>query len=232
MKLTPHELRTVEFRERWRGYDPDEVDDFLERLAAGLEQLNERGALNGDAAVQRTLVLAQRTAEAAVAEADERARAIIDAALEESRRIAADRERPIRDDIASLEAVRDALQAEIDGLERRLEEERDRVRAVVAGLAAALDQPFVAGPAAGPEDTAPPDEGRAPDAGVPVVIDLVAAAADADDAGDDAVEEAPGELESPGAALSVTRRPAATGAAEPVDWRALAHRLRKRLLTG
>src|SRR5947208_12398527 len=110
MKLTAQELRTVEFRERWRGYDPDQVDDFLERVAAGLEQLTERGALNGDAAVQRTLVLAQRTAEAAVAEAEERGRVLVEAAMDESRRVAAERERPIRDDIASLEAVRDALQ--------------------------------------------------------------------------------------------------------------------------
>src|SRR5437660_814512 len=98
MELTAHELRTVEFRERWRGYDPDEVDDLLERVAAALEQLSRRGGVDGDEAVQRTLVLAQRTADAAIAEAEERARAIVEAAAEESRRMASEREQPVRDD--------------------------------------------------------------------------------------------------------------------------------------
>jgi DivIVA domain-containing protein len=42
MELTPEDLREVEFRERFRGYDPDEVDDFLERAAAGLAELRAR----------------------------------------------------------------------------------------------------------------------------------------------------------------------------------------------
>ena len=33
MELTPQRLREVEFKERWRGYDPEEVDDLLERVA-------------------------------------------------------------------------------------------------------------------------------------------------------------------------------------------------------
>ena len=42
MELTPQELREVEFRERWRGYDPDDVDDFLERAAVALDELHDR----------------------------------------------------------------------------------------------------------------------------------------------------------------------------------------------
>ena len=42
MKLTPVLLETQQFPERFRGYDPDSVDDFLERVAAGLSELQER----------------------------------------------------------------------------------------------------------------------------------------------------------------------------------------------
>jgi DivIVA domain-containing protein len=42
MDISPKLLREVEFREQWRGYNPEEVDDFLERLALGLEELQSR----------------------------------------------------------------------------------------------------------------------------------------------------------------------------------------------
>ena len=38
MELTPKLLETQHFPERFRGYDPEAVDDFLERVAAGIER--------------------------------------------------------------------------------------------------------------------------------------------------------------------------------------------------
>ena len=40
MVIEPRTLRQVDFRFRSRGYNPDDVDDFLERLAIGLEALH------------------------------------------------------------------------------------------------------------------------------------------------------------------------------------------------
>ena len=100
MDVTPQLLKEVEFREKFRGYDPDEVDDFLERVGVTLNSLNERvreandqvESANARAAraearardssdiddtLRRTLVLAQRTADAAVAEAKEQAASIV-----------------------------------------------------------------------------------------------------------------------------------------------------------
>jgi DivIVA domain-containing protein len=93
MELTPQRLREVEFKERWRGYDPEEVDDLLERVAAGLEDFEsrvrqateravraEQRASEGsdtDETLRRTLVLAQRTADAAIADAEARARELV-----------------------------------------------------------------------------------------------------------------------------------------------------------
>jgi DivIVA domain-containing protein len=40
--IEPRTLRQVDFRFRSRGYNPDDVDDFLERLAIGLEALHRQ----------------------------------------------------------------------------------------------------------------------------------------------------------------------------------------------
>lgn len=85
MDISPKLLRDVEFREQRKGYSPDQVDDFLERLAVGVGQLQEqlkeataraeeaerrRGEGGADEeGITRTLVLAQRTADAALLEA-------------------------------------------------------------------------------------------------------------------------------------------------------------------
>ena len=100
MDVTPQLLKDVEFREKFRGYDPDEVDDFLERVGVAFAELNDklreagdqvesanartaraearaRDSSEMDDTLRRTLVLAQRTADAAVKEAEEQAAAIV-----------------------------------------------------------------------------------------------------------------------------------------------------------
>ncbi len=42
MELTPKLLETQHFPERFRGYDPEAVDDFLERVAAGIAEMQVR----------------------------------------------------------------------------------------------------------------------------------------------------------------------------------------------
>jgi cell division initiation protein len=45
-KLTPLDIRKQEFPQRFRGYDPDEVDTFLDLIADDAEGLtNERNQL-------------------------------------------------------------------------------------------------------------------------------------------------------------------------------------------
>jgi DivIVA domain-containing protein len=83
-------FQEIEFHERWRGYDPDEVDAYVDRVAKAaavihgrLTELHERvesaesrgGGVAGESeeTLTRTLVLAQRTADAAIAEAREAA---------------------------------------------------------------------------------------------------------------------------------------------------------------
>jgi cell division initiation protein len=182
MDITPQVLKEVKFTERMRGYDRDEVDEFLERVGAGVAQVQNRlrdAADRADAAesraqalgnrseaeetLKRTLVLAQRTADAAVAEANETAarttseaearaaRTIADAeaaaavlraeAEAEVRRVIESTRAPLVEEIKELEQLRNFLHDDIQLLEGHLASQRDRLRAQVADLQRLIDDP-------------------------------------------------------------------------------------------
>jgi DivIVA domain-containing protein len=90
MELTPKVFRDVQFREKLRGgYHPEDVDEFLEQAALGVEALQDKlrqateraqraeqsatEATATDEALKRMLLMAQRTADQAVSEAREEA---------------------------------------------------------------------------------------------------------------------------------------------------------------
>jgi cell division initiation protein len=194
MDVTPQLLHDVEFREAKRGgYNTQDVDEFLERLAVGLErqdaavkearqridaaearaaEAERRAALaeqrasetsDSDDTLKRTLVLAQRTADAAIREAEEQAAKTLSSAQDQAARLLADaqeasaRARAEAEDEArraqqearamvlaemhELEATRDQLRDDVDVLERHLDEQRDRLRQAVRDLQALLDDP-------------------------------------------------------------------------------------------
>jgi cell division initiation protein len=158
MDVSPKTIREVEFREKIRGYNPDDVDEFLERVAAGLEILQERlrqateravraeqrttEAGEGDDVMRRTLVLAQRTADAAMQEAREQAaqlmahaesqaQAVRAEAAEHARRTIEEATREASAQVQRLEAGREHLREEIAALQRHLDGERTRIRAAL-----------------------------------------------------------------------------------------------------
>jgi DivIVA domain-containing protein len=110
MDVTPQLLREVEFREKFRGYDPDQVDELLERAGQQIAQLQGRlrealeraeaaeakatagggGYGETEETLRRTLVLAQRTADAVVAEAEELATRTRKEADDHARRVRAE----------------------------------------------------------------------------------------------------------------------------------------------
>lgn len=166
MDVSPQTIRQVEFRDKLKGYHPDDVDEFLERVAAGLEIMQERLRLATDRAVRaesaatesreddeslrRTLVLAQRTADLAVKEGREQAARIIEAAEseaaamlaaadEEARRTIAGANAQVRADVARLEGARRHLDDDVERLVRYVDEQRARTKALLADAAANLD---------------------------------------------------------------------------------------------
>jgi cell division initiation protein len=151
MDVSPKTLREVEFREKMRGYHPEDVDQFLERVASGMEVLQDRlrqamertqraeqaaAEVGGtDDTLRRTLVLAQRTADLAVQEAREQAARILAGAEQQAQSLLADAEEraqraqddalmETKSELTKLEASRQQLQADVDGLTQWVEEHR------------------------------------------------------------------------------------------------------------
>lgn len=167
MDVSAETIRQVEFREKLRGYHQDDVDEFLERMAAGLEILQERlrevtdravrseqqarDLSEGEEALRRTLVLAQRTADLAVQEANEQAARIVESASaqghsilvnaeEEARRKARELQSQAWADIGRLEAAREQLRQDVAALERYIEEERAKAETAFAEAARQLEK--------------------------------------------------------------------------------------------
>jgi DivIVA domain-containing protein len=131
MDVSPKTLREVEFREKMRGYHPEDVDQFLERVAAGIEVLQDRlrqaieraqraeqaatEAGGNDDALRRTLLLAQRTADLAVQEAREQAAGIVTAAEQQAQSLVGDADQRVRTVVTEAEGRSKAMLADSEG---------------------------------------------------------------------------------------------------------------------
>lgn len=197
MEVAPRTLREVEFREKLRGYNQDDVDEFLERVAAGIEVLQERlrqanervGRAEArltelpedDDTLRRTLMLAQRTADLAVKEAQDQAAdimsraraeaaALVGEAEETNRRLTDEAERGVRAEVTRLADLRGQLEADVESLKSHLETERSRVQRTLTNalhwieenvespLAAPPLHPVDVPPAASPPPAPPPPQ--------------------------------------------------------------------------
>jgi DivIVA domain-containing protein len=157
MDVSAKMLREVEFRDRLRGYDTDEVDEFLEKVAIGVDELaaqlaaaNERvaeaqrqphdgpavlsGGTSGgdDDLLRRTLILAQRTADLAISEAQAEGEQLLQTARGEAEQIIEEAR------TAAIEMRSEAEQGMLDRL-ARLNRERDDLERGLARLVALVD---------------------------------------------------------------------------------------------
>jgi cell division septum initiation protein DivIVA len=158
MDVTPRELRDTDIREGFRGYHRDDVDELLERAASTIEALTERvrqaterlsSADSGtgrnretEEMLQRTLILAQKTADEAIAEAQERSRALLEESESRARSLVSDAEATARriadserqrleSEVVDLASRRDSLTADVDALEKYESEYRSRLRKAI-----------------------------------------------------------------------------------------------------
>ncbi len=139
MDVSPKTLREVEFREKLRGYHPEDVDRFLEEVAGGIEGMQDRlrqaveraqraelaavpapapapsfDTSATDDTLRKTLVLAQRTADLAVQEAREQAARILSSAEQQAQARLADADERAR---RTHEDALSDIRAELAGLE-------------------------------------------------------------------------------------------------------------------
>ena len=198
MTLSPQRIRDTNFKSVRKGFDPAEVDAFVEEVAAALEtaqnettameakaraavarlqELSRQGGDGGGAAsaesadtasgelrahvdesetISRTLLLAQRTADTTVADANAEAdrllvtarddaaasldaaraeaTAMVEAAKADARRAGESERVQVEGEVQALLARRDFLESDVDHLEQHLVAQRERIVEVVAAL--------------------------------------------------------------------------------------------------
>jgi cell division initiation protein len=103
MELTARDIHDKQFHDAWRGYNQEEVDDFLDRVAEVFDVMRrENVALHArvreleqalttsretEEMLKKTLVSAQQAAEEAIAKAQEKANAMVGEAEARAKRI-------------------------------------------------------------------------------------------------------------------------------------------------
>lgn len=134
MRILPVDILEKKFSRRFRGYNPREVDDFLNEVSKSmgdillenaafkeeLEKAKERLAYfeKMEAALRDAIVLAQKTADEAIATAHKKAEVIIEEAEDKARKIidsVQEEKRKIYKEIEELGIQRDNLKAQILG---------------------------------------------------------------------------------------------------------------------
>jgi cell division septum initiation protein DivIVA len=172
MEITARELRDIEIREAFRGYNRDDVNDLLERAAVTIDaateklrQMTERltsaqqdsgRSRETEDILHRTLLLAQRAADEAVAEAQLKSRQMVEDAETQSRRAITEAEtearvrgeserRRVEQEVLELASRRDMLTSDIEVLTRYEREYRERLlRALETDLETLKSRPAVA----------------------------------------------------------------------------------------
>ena len=184
MEMSPQQVRNASFKSAKRGFDPDEVQAFLRDVAESLEAAqNQSTAMEararaavarlqevstarespaepvsaGDAeTISRTLLLAQRTADATVSEAKSEADRIVTAAHQEAattidstremssrlleearseaRQVSEVELKAVQSEVEALVARRDFLESDVEQLEHFLVDQRDRLRQAASSL--------------------------------------------------------------------------------------------------
>ena len=204
--LTPQAITGATFKVVRRGYDQGEVREFLTRVANRIQHLQgeidtlevrSRAALarlqaaepapesplvDHAETISRTLLLAQRTADHTVAQARHDAEEMISQARDTARAEYAEAYHEAQSEVEALSARRDFLAGDVEELERFLDMQRARLSEVAERLMG-----FVAAPIEGLGIGARPVLSSA-DGGSRALGSGAAAAIDAGDAGDDAVD--------------------------------------------
>lgn len=152
MKLTPIDVKSQQFTTRWKGYDPDEVRQFLDMVTADLGELTSENNdlrdevkrlrsdleehIQREKTLRETIVTAQemtreieekasKKAELFLAEAEIKGEKVIDAAHRRAAKIAEETVELRRQRVAVQAALRSTLQSHLRMLDAQDEENRE-----------------------------------------------------------------------------------------------------------
>jgi DivIVA domain-containing protein len=265
MEMSPKAIAAVTFPVVRKGYDPEQVRSFLSQLSRGVEELQNR-ALQAEAkarlsaapvppaepapnmdSITKTLVMAQRTADATLAdareeadgirkEASERAESILaEAKAQGAQMIAAAEQEALRTgevtrskvaaEVEALEVRRSALSDDVDALSNHVSTQREQLASTVLVLNQALEQPGLKD-VPKPTLSAPPADppGPAlvppsePDAGAPTELMAPAGQPDAPRPSDEADRGFPAPQAAAGTPDPTTQEVPPVEQGEPQAW--------------
>jgi cell division septum initiation protein DivIVA len=158
LEVSPEELVSSAIPIAKRGYEPDVIDALLERAASTIARLHaldgpelERQRRGQAEVLQRTLMMAQSTADRTVADAQAHARALVEDAERRAQQLMADAEQlathlveseASRAQLAVGEALtrRTALEDDVRALEQFLATARSRIRDALDTQTTTLEQ--------------------------------------------------------------------------------------------
>ena len=155
MDLSAIDVQQKTFRERFRGYDPDDVEDFLDRVVETLRghelkvrQLQEQldslqqdlaGTKEAEEAIKRTYITAQRTSQEMVSEAQQKANSIVDKAKGEAESMVAEARGDVKRSRDEAAAEHDALKRRVAQLRSAVGDLQTRLKAFAEGAAVDLE---------------------------------------------------------------------------------------------
>jgi cell division initiation protein len=161
MKLTPLDIRKQEFKKTMRGYDPVEIDTFLEMVAAEFEEVLKSQKDMRDRAIELEVQLKdyrqiEKTLQQTLLQAQETTGKTYEAARKEAELIVREAEGKATSTLTGAQADLAALKREIDELVMRkasliqqlrviLSAELDLLKTLELGTAHGLVEPSTAG---------------------------------------------------------------------------------------
>jgi cell division initiation protein len=161
MKLTPLDIHHKEFRNALRGYNPEQVDDFLDEVADEFERLfkeniDMKEALDTAEERVRAYGVMEHTLQNTLVSAQQSAEDITSRARVEAERLLRDSETKAQEVVSSALAEKQHSQAEYTRLEGAEVEFRARFRRMLEGYLAGLAPEAAASEAVDPEPIAEP----------------------------------------------------------------------------
>jgi cell division initiation protein len=150
MPMTPRDIHEKEFHEQWRGYNQEEVDDFLDRVSESLDELQRENlamvtrlreldqavatSRETEEMLKKTLVTAQQAAETAIATAKEKAEKLITEAEERVHKVNAEVEERVTQAQAEVTQKAADAQRKYDLRRRELDTTIERLTAYESEL--------------------------------------------------------------------------------------------------
>lgn len=152
MALSPTDIRNFEYQTQMRGYNKEEVDDFMEQVASALEDAKQEnlklsmqldsmktqleGLRQFEDTIKNAAIDARRNADQTLQQARDEAEKIVTEARREAERLVGDKEKQLQDIEARMEKADLVKRAYLTKMQDLIESHLDMVKALAQSMPA------------------------------------------------------------------------------------------------